>query len=79
MCYALEYAAYGRVFKVERVRGSTRWRAVGRGAGQAEYPLDKIGDDGEREGMQRKLDAWAKRNGCRPVNMPKAEQVTLGI
>ena len=77
--YPYEYTAYGRRFKVERVENSTRWHAVGRGAGQPAYLLDKIGDDAEQDGMQRKLDAWAKRQGCRPVNAPKAQQEMLSL
>ena len=79
MCYPLEYSACGRRFRVERVPNSTRWRAVGRGAGLGAYVLDRIGDAAEQDAMQRKLDAWAKRQGCRAVNMPKTEQADLGI
>lgn len=67
----LKYAWIGRVFRVEQT-ASGRWVAMGRGPGQTPYPLDRIGDADEEEPMQHKLDAWAKRQGLRPVNMPKA-------
>lgn len=80
MCaYSLRYSAYGRTFRVERNESTGRWHAVGRVAGMGAYVLDKLGDDADQDGMQRKLDAWAKRNGCRPVNMPQAAQQTLGV
>jgi hypothetical protein len=76
---AFEYAAYGRKFKVEQNDKSTRWHAIGRGAGMSAYVLDKLGDAADQDGMQGKLDVWAKRQGIRPINQPKAHQPTLGV
>lgn len=82
MCYPLKYRAYGYLFGVRQVASSGRWHALGTRAGSAGYVLDKIGDADSQEAMQAKLDAWAKRNGCRPVNMPAQQpqrQEVLGI
>lgn len=80
MCYPLKYQAYGYLFGVRQVARSGRWHAAGKRAGAADYVLDKIGDADSQEAMQAKLDAWAKRNGCRAVNMPAPErQEVFGI
>lgn len=74
-----EYFAFSRRFRVARVPNSTRWYAVGRGVGKPAYVLDKIGDAATREAMQAKLDAWAARQGCRPVNLPKPEAAQMQL
>ena len=79
--YALEYSLWGYRFRVERVVSSTRWCAIGHAAGRHAYALDKLGTEPERDAMQNKLNAWAKANGAKCVNMPQApeEQMALGI
>lgn len=79
--YALEYGLWGLRFRVECVAGSTCWTAIGRASGRSAYVLDKLGAEPERDSMQLKLNAWAKANGARVLNMPKAsdEQMALGI
>lgn len=61
------YAAFGRIFRVEQNESTKRWHAIGRADGMSAYALDKIGDAPDRDGMQVKLDQWAKRQGCRPI------------
>ena len=75
-----EFFAYGRKIKVERKAGSTRWEAAGHSHGMPRYVLDKIGDDATQEGMQRKLDLWASRQGCRPITAgSEKKQMTLAV
>lgn len=72
------YFNYFRTFRVERVPNSTRWQAMGRGPGKPPMALDKLGTSDTQEGMQFLLDGWAKRQGCRPINVkPAAAQMKL--
>jgi len=61
------YAAYGRVFGVERAGRSRMFWGVGRGRGARAMFLDKLGCRATREAMQEALDAWAARQGLRPL------------
>ena len=78
---ARAYPWIGRVFRVERVGTTGVWCAIGRGAGQPAYPLSRIGGETDREAMQHKLDAWARRYGLHPIaKKPVVEkQMTLGV
>lgn len=79
--YPLKYQWMGMVFGVEPVPGSSRHIGIGRLAGHRPYPLDKLGDAADADAMQAKLDAWAKRQGLKPCNLPTsdARQLALGI
>lgn len=79
--YPLHYVWMDLVFRVERVEGSTRWIGIGRRTGRRPYPLDKLGDADDEDAMQAKLDAWAKRQGLKPCNLPTSDerQLALGI
>lgn len=61
------YAAYGRVYRVERVGTTGVWCAMGRGGPGGGRVLDRIGGADSADGMQVKLDAWARRQGLRPL------------
>lgn len=63
---AKEYLAYGRTYRVERCGTTAIWFAVGRG-GRGHHVLDKLGGAESEEAMQHKLDAWARRQGIRPL------------
>lgn len=67
-----EYFCFVRRFRVERVPNSTRWCAVGRKAGAPAYVLDKLGEADTQDEMQGKLDAWARRQGVRPMAVKDA-------
>jgi hypothetical protein len=79
MSYPFEYCAYFRTFRVERVPNSTRWRAAGHKSGMKPMVLDRIGDSETAEGMQFKLDNWARRQGCRPINPPKPTAAQMNM
>jgi len=61
------YAAYGRVFGVERAGRSRMFWGVGRSCRARPMFLDKMGCRATREAMQEALDAWAARQGLRPL------------
>ena len=61
------YAAYGRVFGVERAGRSRMFWGVGRAPAMQTMFLDRLGCRATRGEMQEALDAWAARQGLRPM------------
>lgn len=72
--YGLKYRCYGRVYGVERCGSTAIWFAVGHG-GRGRHVLDKLGGAESADAMQHKLDAWARRQGLRPVTVADVECV----
>ena len=64
---ARAWAAYGRVYRVEKSGASGKYWAVGRSKGHQPAFLDKLGPRDTRQAMQTALDGVAGRGGWSEV------------
>lgn len=64
---AKKYRHWGKVWEVLQSPATGSWYGGYRRVGFGDSVLDKIGTADSCDEMQDKLDAWARRNGARPV------------